>query len=412
MKNGSKNKNRVSRSRKFDPLDWISAELHQLEQDHLLRDRREVVPMPNARCVVRGRELVNFSSNDYLDLACDLRVIAAAQRALTEGGVGSRASPFVCGRTVWHAALEKALARFENEPTALLFPSGFSANMGTICALVGKGDLIFSDRLNHASLIDGCRLSNATIQLYDHADLGGLEQSLQTSSSAGRRLIVTDSVFSMDGDLAPLPALCDLAEKYQAMLLVDEAHATGVFGKNGRGIAELFGVEKRVAVRVGTLSKGVGALGGFVAGSKQLVDWLWNRARPQVFSTGLPPAVCAAAAAAIEIIEQEPQRRERLLKLAAALRKQLLGLGIEIPPNSVGPIVPVLLETPERAMQVAQKLERLGYLVGAIRPPTVPAGTSRLRITLSYGHADADLSGLAEALAKCLSITKGSKTST
>src|SRR5262249_9081406 len=213
-----------------------------------------------------------------------------------------------------------------------------------------------------------------------------------------RRLIVTDSVFSMDGHLAPLPQLCDLAERFGALLIIDEAHGTGVFGAHGRGVAEFLGVEDRISVRVGTLSKAVGALGGFVTGPQSLIDWLWNRARTQIYSTALPPLVCAAAAAAIDIIEAEPQRRQHLLQRAGEFRQQLREARIATTENSVGPIIPIVLQTPDRAMQVATQLERQGFLVAAIRPPTVPPGTSRLRISLSAGHSSADVGRLAEAL--------------
>lgn len=384
------------------PLAWIDDELQKLDRDHLLRLRREISPLAGPRCRVDGRELVNFASNDYLNLAGDPRVVAAAQRALAETGVGSRASALVCGRTRWHAALEERLARFERQPAAVLFPSGFAANMGTICALAGRNDLIFSDRLNHASLIDGCRLSGARIRIYDHDQLHDLRDALKDSRATGRRLIVTDSLFSMDGTPAPLPDLCDLAEQSGALLLVDEAHATGVFGEGGRGVSELQGVEQRVAVRVGTLSKAVGTLGGFVAGPQALIDWLWNRARPQIFSTALPAAVCAAATQAIEIIETEPDRRRRVLHLGTDLRARLVEAGVDTILQAAGPIVPVILRTPERAVVVAQQLEQAGFLVGAIRPPTVPPGTSRLRITVSCGHEDSDMERLAGELTRIL----------
>ena len=383
-------------------LNWIDAELASLERDGLLRRRREVTSLQAARCLVDGRELINFAANDYLSLAHDPRVIAAAQRALAEAGVGATASALISGRSSWHVTLEESLARFERQPAAVLFPTGFAANVGTICALAGKDDVIFSDRLNHASLIDGCRLSGARVSTYSHEDLTRLEKDLEKCSSSaprtGRRLIVTDSVFSMDGDLAPLPTLCDLADRFEAILIVDEAHATGVFGSSGRGAAELLGVEHRVAVRVGTLSKGVGALGGFVAGPQTLIDWLWNRARTQIFSTALPPSICAAATEAIRIVENEPQRRQRLLRTAADLRQRIIDAGIETVPHAVGPIVPVILHTPERAIRVARQLENAGFLVAAIRPPTVPQGTSRLRITLSSGHEPADIDRLVAAL--------------
>ena len=392
------------------PLKWIDAELASLECEGLVRRRRQVTSLPAARCLVDGRQLINFASNDYLNLAHDPRVIAAAQRALSEAGVGATASALISGRSGWHVALEERLARFERQPAAVLFPTGFAANVGTICALAGKNDVIFSDRLNHASLIDGCRLSQAQVRIYRHDDLAGLQNELQKGPGKGpgkelgngRRLIVTDSVFSMDGDLAPLPELCDLAERFDAMLIVDEAHATGVFGGSGRGVAELQGVEHRIAVRVGTLSKGIGALGGFVAGPQPLIDWLWNRSRTQIFSTALPPSICAAATEAIRLIETEPERRQRLLQLAVQLRRKIVAAGIETVPHAVGPIVPVMLHTPERAVQVARQLEEEGFLVGAIRPPTVPQGTSRLRITLSSGHDPGDIDRLVAALEAAL----------
>lgn len=383
-------------------MDWINHELEKLDRQGLLRKRRTVTPLPAARCQVNGRELVNFAANDYLNLSHDPRVIDAARRALDEAGVGSTASALVCGRTQWHVALEERLARFERQTAAVLFPTGFAANVGTICAVAGHCDTIFSDRLNHASLIDGCRLSGARLRIYRHDELAELEDELEKSPATGRRLIVTDSVFSMDGDLAPLPELCSLAGRFDAMLLVDEAHATGVFGAGGRGVAELQEVEERVTVRVGTLSKAIGAMGGFVAGPQSLVDWLWNRARTQIYSTALPASVCAAAAAAVEIIESEPWRRERLLAVAADFRRQLADARIETNQSAIGPIVPILLQSPDRALSVARELEDAGFLVGAIRPPTVPQGTSRLRITLSAGHESTDVDRLVTALRKIL----------
>jgi 8-amino-7-oxononanoate synthase len=385
-------------NRMSGPLKWIDTELASLEREGLVRRRRQVTSLPDARCLVDGRQLVNFASNDYLNLAHDPRVIAAAQRALAEAGVGATASALISGRSAWHVALEESLARFERQPAAVLFPTGFAANAGTICALAGNDDVVFSDQLNHASLIDGCRLSQARVRIYRHDDLAALKNELQQCPAKGRRLIVTDSAFSMDGDLAPLPELCDLSEQFDAILIVDEAHATGVFGSNGRGVAELQGVEHRVAVRVGTLSKGVGALGGFVAGPQSLIDWLWNRARTQIFSTALPPSICAAASEAIRLIETEPERRQRLLQSAADLRRKIVAAGIETVTQAVGPIVPVILHTPERAVQVARQLEIEGFLVGAIRPPSVPQGTSRLRITLSCGHDPADIDRLVAVL--------------
>lgn len=429
------------------PFPWMSEELAALESAGLRRARRVVRPLAGGACEINGRRLWNFASNDYLGLAADPRVVAAGQAALSETGVGSRASALVTGRTEWHARLEEALARFEGQEAAILFPTGYAANVGTIAALLDENDVVFCDRLNHASLIDGCRLSGAKLRVFRHANqyptglapvargilhdstsdgskrsdgvgqnpgttgaspvaemLAVLEHELSKSSEFRRRLIVTDAVFSMDGDVAPLRELCDLAERFEADVLVDEAHGTGVFGEHGRGVCEQLGVEDRVAVRVGTLSKAIGTLGGFVAGSRSLVDWLWNKARPQVFSTALPPSVCAAAAAAVEIIQSEPGLRQRLWKSCEFVRDELARRGIAVVANSTGPIIPILLGDPNIAVAAQRKLEERGCLVAAIRPPTVPQGMSRLRISLSAAHDESALKTLVAALHEVVSV--------
>ena len=385
-----------------ESLAWLAEELSDWASQGLLRGRRSVQPLADGWCEVDGRRVLNFASNDYLNLAGDPRVTAAATEALSTSGVGSRASPLVCGRTTWHARLERRLAEFEGQPAAILFPTGMAANIGTVAALAGSGDVILCDGLNHASLIDGCRLSNAKLRVYQHNELSVLERELDKSADARRRWIVTDSVFSMDGDLAPLPELCDLADRFNAALIVDEAHGTGVFGARGRGAAELLSVEHRIAVRVGTLSKAVGTLGGFVTGSQELIDFLWNRARTQIYSTALPPAICAAAVAAIDIITSEPWRREQLMAASTLFRQQLRAAGVESVPSSVGPIVPIVLTDPEAAVRAANHLEQQGFLVGAIRPPTVPRGTSRLRIVVTTAHTDDDLAQLSAAVGRAL----------
>ena len=384
-------------------LGWIGDELREWAADGLLRRRRCVQPRGDGWCEIDGRRVLNFASNDYLNLASDPRVIAAAAAVLSECGVGSRASALVCGRSQWHELLEQRLAEFEGQPAAILFPTGMAANLGTVAALAGPGDVVLCDRLNHASLVDGCRLSRATLRVYRHDDLSVVARELRQASAARRRWIVTDSVFSMDSDFAPLRELCDLAQQFDAALIVDEAHGTGVFGVRGRGAAEQLGVEDRIAVRIGTLSKAVGVLGGFVAGSQELIDFLWNRARPQVYSTALPPALCAAALAALDIISAEPQRRARLAAAASTFRQMLFAAGIEPSPNSVGPIVPIPLKDPQAAVRVANRLEEQGFLVGAIRPPTVPRGTSRLRIVVTTAHSDEDLQRLATAVSDSIS---------
>ena len=379
-------------------LSWISDDLQGLINTGLFRRRREVRSLPEGRCLVDGREAWDFASNDYLGLASDSRVVAAAMRACQSHGVGAKASPLVSGRTDLHAILERELANFEGTEAAILFPTGMAANVGTVAALASVGDVVYSDRLNHASLIDGCRLSGAKLRIYRHGDLAGLNSSL-ARETARRKFIVTDSVFSMDGDLAPLPELCEIGDRQDAAIIVDEAHGTGVFGSQGRGVAEFLGVEEKIAVRIGTLSKAIGTIGGFVTGRQPLIDFLWNKARTQIYSTSLPPAIAAAATAAVQVMRIEPFRRERLHEMAAGFRDQLNRLGVSVVPGSVGPIVPVVLHDPQAAMDVADRLFQSGFLVGAIRPPTVPQGTSRIRVSLHFGVPDEVVMELAKKIA-------------
>jgi len=381
-----------------DALGWIAGELSQLEEQNLRRARRTVRPLPGGWCEVDGRRLRNFAGNDYLGLAGDVRLAQAAKSAIEEAGTGARASPLVCGRTEWHTRLEAQLAAFEGAEAALLFPTGYAANVGTITAMVGAGDVVISDRLNHASLIDGCRLSGAKVRVYPHADLDALDHELAKHVDTRRRLIVTDGVFSMDGDLAPLGELSKVAERNGAMLLVDEAHGTGVFGERGRGACEVFKVG-HAAIRVGTLSKALGSQGGFVVGSRTLIEWLWNRARTQVFSTALSPASCAAASMALETIAARPELQADLHLRSEQLRRELRAGGVTPLEGSTGPIVPVLVGDAGRTMQIARSLEAAGFLVGAIRPPTVPRGAARLRISVSAVHTPEDVRALAAAVA-------------
>jgi 8-amino-7-oxononanoate synthase len=383
-------------------LDWINDELGNLDRDGLRRRRRAVTPLSDGRCEVDGRSRLNFASNDYLGLAGHPRVSEAACEAITAAGVGSRASALVTGLTLWHERLEDRLAEFEKTEAALLFPSGYAANVGTITALVGSEDVVFCDRANHASLVDGCRLSRATFRVFRHDELRRLDDDLTKHSGNRRRWIITDAVFSMDGDIAPVSAIRDLAEKHDAGVIVDEAHATGILGSHGRGVCELLGVEDRVAVRIGTLSKALGTLGGFVSGSTTLIEFLRNQARTQMFSTALPPGVCAAAVAAIDLIEEEPERRETVVLHAARIREHLVARGWQTSGHPDVPIVPLILGGPERAVDAATQLEERGVLVAGIRPPTVPTGTSRLRITPTAAHSGDDIDELLDALDEVL----------
>jgi 8-amino-7-oxononanoate synthase len=379
-------------------LAWIDDELTSLDENGLMRRRTTQLGPTGAQCHTPSGQFINFGSNDYLGLAGDVRLVRAVSETLDDvESWGSGASPLVTGYATAHHKLERRLAEFEETDAALLFSSGFAANVGVITALIGRDDVILGDEKNHASIIDGCRLSRAEVKVYPHRDIKHLEKLLCESTNFRRRLIVTDSLFSMDGDLAPLAELADLAARYDCMLMVDEAHATGVFGKHGRGVAEMLGVEDGVHVRVGTLSKALGCAGGFVAGSNALIDWLVNRARPYVFSTAHPAAGAAAALAALDIVRDEPARRAKLLKTAEQFRGELCRQGWNVG-NSASQIVPVIVGDVRRTMDIADKLQQRGFFVPGIRPPSVPEGQSLLRISLSYAHTTEMIEGLTQAL--------------
>jgi 8-amino-7-oxononanoate synthase len=382
----------------MDAVNWTQAELAELEADGLLRRRliinREQWPVLGLE---GGQQVLDFGSNNYLGLAGDPRLVEAAHEAATRQGAGAGASPLLSGYGPWHAGLEQSIAEFEGTEAALLFPSGFAANLGTIPALVSRGDIVFSDAKNHASIIDGCRLSRAEVLPYRHADCAHLEELLAGSGDACRRLIVTDGLFSMDGDLAPLENLAELAQRYDAMLMVDEAHATGVFGRRGRGVSEHLGVAQRVTARIGTLSKAVGSIGGFACGSRELIDLLVQRARSYVFSTALPAGACAASQRAIEAIRSEGARRGELLARATTLKSDLVQAGWQIGATQ-SQIIPLLMGDAESAVALSGELLRLGFYVPAIRPPSVAMNESRLRVCLSWAHDAAMIDRLKEAL--------------
>jgi len=380
-----------------DPLHWIDDELAELDRQGLRRRRRLRLGAQGPEIAAEGGSLVNFGANDYLGLAGDPRLQRAVAEAVSAESWGSGASPLITGYHPLHQQLEQRLAEFEGAEAALLFGSGFAANAGAVAALVGPGDIVYTDRKNHASLLDGCRLSRADVRVYAHNDVVQLERLLAAGRGQRRRLIVSDSLFSMDGDAAPLVEMADLADRYGAMLLVDEAHATGVFGPLGRGLAEQFNVEHRVPVRVGTLSKALGSVGGFVVGTRRLIDWLVQRARPYVFSTATPAAMAAAALAALDIVRDEPQRRRDLIQRAEQLREALKADGWDIG-RSTSQIIPIMLGAPQRAVALSQRLQQQGLLVPAIRPPTVPEGEACLRISLSYGHTPEMIERLLAAL--------------
>lgn len=379
-------------------LDWLDDSLAQLEANGLLRTLRTREAAIGAEIDVDGWRLINFAANDYLGLAADPRLAEAARQAIDAEGWGAGASPLIVGRSRLHAQLEAELAQFEQTEAALLFASGFAANAGTIPALVDREDAIFADAKNHASLIDGCRLARAATNVYPHRDVDALAHLLREHAAARRKLIVTDSLFSMDGNIGPLAQIAQLADDHGAMLLVDEAHATGVFGEQGRGLCEQLGVEDRVDVKIGTLSKAFGCAGGFVAGSQPLIDWLANRARSYVFSTAQPPAGAAAALAALAIVREEPRRRADLLTVAAAVRTTLQAQGWDVG-DSCSQIIPVFVGEAGEAMRLQTALAEHGLFVPGIRPPSVPPGESLLRISLSYAHDETMRKKLCDTLA-------------
>jgi 8-amino-7-oxononanoate synthase len=342
---------------------------------------------------------LNFSSNDYLNLAQDERVIAAARDALGESGVGAGASRLMTGSSALHERLENAVAAYKAYPDAVLFGSGFLTNVGVIPSLVRREDHIFADRLVHASIVDGILLSRARHHRYRHNDLGHLEELLARPVTAGRRLIVTESVFSMDGDVAPLEEIAELAQRYEAMLVVDEAHATGVFGPAGAGLVREYNLESRVHICIGTFSKALGSYGGFAAGSQMTCDWLVNCARSFIYTTALPAAIVAASLEALRIVQQDRNLGAQLLERATFFRNKLREAGVCVG-NSTSQVVPVLLGDAAHALDVARRLRERNILTVPIRPPTVPQGTARLRISLTLAHTHDDLEHVARVIAE------------
>jgi 8-amino-7-oxononanoate synthase len=411
----------------------LAADLAQLRARDLERSLRRVWNRRGAVVETERGTAVDFSSNDYLGLASDPRLAAAAKESVEAMGVGAGAARLISGNTPEHDALDEDIAHWFGAERALSFSTGYAANVGTISALVGRGDVIFSDALNHASVIDGCRLSRADVHVYPHADVDALATMLDRHRGSARRaLIVTDGLFSMDGDSAPIAEIVDLARRFDAWTYVDDAHAIGVAGPDGLGTAAAAGLHGEIDVTVGTLGKAFGAAGAFVYGSDVLARFLLNTSRSFIFSTAMMPAQAAAAREGLRIARAEPERRERLLKNAkllshpdAASREARRSVGSAFPVRHhersegsapvrhhersegsafppVSPIIPVMIGDDARTMRIGAALAAEGFLVGAIRPPTVPAGTARLRITASAAHTDDQIAGLGEALARAL----------
>ncbi len=378
-------------------LENLAQELENLASQEL---RRFLTPveeaLPGGRVRVGDRVLLNLSSNDYLGLSQDPRLIAAARDAAARWGVGAGASRLVVGHLALHEEVEDRLAAFKGTEAAVIFSTGYMANLGAISALVGSGDTVFCDRLNHASIYDGIKLSGANLARFPHRDLNRLEDLLQKAGS-GRRLVVTDSVFSVDGDVAPLQEIVDLKDRYGAWLMVDEAHATGVLGTHGAGLSAALGLTPRVEVHMGTFSKALGSLGGFVAGNRRLIEYLHNRARSFIYSTAMPPPVLGAIAAALDIVAGEPERRRYLLSEAESFRQTLSQAGFDTL-GSETQIIPVLVGENARTLRVAARLRERGLMAVALRPPTVPPGRSRVRFSLSAAHSPEDLAAARTAI--------------
>jgi 8-amino-7-oxononanoate synthase len=365
-------------------------ELSKLDERDLLRRLRIVDSYDGSRIMMNNKEMLLLCSNDYLGLANHPALRQAAFQAMERYGFGAGASRLVSGTSALHQALENRLALFKGTEAALVFNSGYAANTGIIPAIVGIGDLILSDSLNHASIVDGCRLSKAQVKIYSHKDSAQVETILKNNLQAKRKLIVTDGVFSMDGDISPLPDLVYLAEKYDAILMVDDAHGTGVLGQTGKGTVEHFGLLGRVHIQMGTLGKALGSFGAYAAGSKELIDFLINCSRSFMYSTALPSSVCAASLAAIDVLEQEPERRGRLWKNSNQFANGLRSIGISTG-SSETPIIPVIIGDSGRALKAAEKLFEYGVYATAIRPPTVPTDAARIRTTVSAAHSDTDI---------------------
>jgi len=377
----------------------IEEHLQQRETQGLYRRRRIIASAQGRELKVDGQILLNFCSNDYLGLASDDRIRKALQNGAEQWGVGSGASHLICGHTTAHHELEEALAEFTGRPRSLLFSSGYAANMGAINGLIGKGDHVFEDRLNHASLLDGGLISGARFKRYRHRDTTDLGTKLNDcADSTGRKLVVSDGTFSMDGTACDLPALVSAAKPHAAWLLIDEAHSLGVTGKQGRGLVdpEKYGTDD-VQIVAGTLGKAFGTQGGFIAGSDALIETLIQQARTYIYSTALPAAVAVATLASLRIAMDEEWRRERLRELIKKFRAGAAQIGLELT-DSQTPIQPVLLGDEKSALAMSAALEARGLLISAIRPPTVPNGTSRLRITFTATHSDDDLDRLLAAL--------------
>src|SRR5437763_6189617 len=390
---------------RVDPLSYLTDQINQLKEKgthfklRVLEDEQEPV------CTFDGKKVINLASNNYLGLTTHPKLREAALEATRKYGVGSGAVRTIAGTMRIHIELEEKIARFKNVEACVVFQSGFAANAGTVSAILGKEDFIISDELNHASIIDGARLSRAKILVFRHKDTAHAEEQLASvKDQPGQKLLISDGVFSMDGDIGPLPALCDLAEKYGAIMMVDDAHSSGVLGRNGRGTIDHFKVHGRVDIQVGTLSKAIGAIGGYVCGSRELIEFLYHRARPFLFSTGHPPSVTATCIAAFDVLQNEPERIERLWKNTKFFKKEIGGLGFNIggvnTPASETPITPIIIGDGKLTMDFSRELFKEGVMGTGIAFPTVPDGKARIRTIMTATHTKDELQQALEVLTR------------
>src|ERR1700704_3207222 len=386
-------------------LSYLADQMNELRQKGTHFNLRVLEDEQSPECTVDGKHVINLASNNYLGLTTHPKLREAAIAATKKYGVGSGAVRTVSGTMSIHMELEEKIARFKNTEACVVFQSGFAANAGTVSAILGKDDFIISDELNHASIIDGARLSRAKIKVFRHKDTAHAEELLkEIAGESGHKLIITDGVFSMDGDIGPLPGLCDLAEKYGAIMMIDDAHSSGVLGRNGRGTVDHFKVHGRVDIQVGTLSKAIGALGGYVCGSRDFIDFLYHRARPFLFSTSHPPSVAATCIAAFDVLEQEPERMERLWENTRYWKKELGLLGFDIgggsTPASETPITPIIIGDGKLTMEFSRELFKEGVLGTGIAFPTVPEGKARIRTIMTATHTSEQLDQALEVLGR------------
>src|SRR6478752_5284656 len=388
---------------RIDPLSYLTDQLNDLKQRGTYFKLRVLEDEQAPECTFDGKKVINLASNNYLGLTTHPKLREAALEATRKFGVGSGAVRTIAGTMSLHMELEEKIARFKNVEACVVFQSGFAANAGTVSAILGKEDFIISDELNHASIIDGARLSRAKIKVFRHKDVAHAEELLkEVAGEPGHKLIITDGVFSMDGDIGPLPALCDLAEKYGAIMMIDDAHSSGVLGRNGRGTVDHYKVHGRVDVQVGTLSKAIGALGGYVCGSKDLIDFLYHRARPFLFSTSHPPSVAATCIAAFDVLENEPELMDKLWANARFFKKELGLLGFNIggisTPASETPITPIIIGDGRLTMEFSRELFNEGVFTPGIAFPTVAEGKARLRTIMTATHTQDQLTKALEVL--------------